>query len=67
MGVTILNSGRPVGLNIHRREVHLTGNGHDIARVQEACAKKLKHMEENRIDPDKMQTVVVQAPHEDEP
>lgn len=57
----------PVNISIHRREITLHGNAHDISRVANACKKKLRQIEFDHMNPNGIHVVTIPAPHEDEP
>ena len=65
--VTIMDSRQPIGVNAHRRPLRIEGNANDIDRIMTACQKKLQRIEADRLDPEAIHTVNVEAPQEDEP
>ncbi len=53
-----------VSIAIPKESFSLTGSGHDIVRLAEACKRKMQMMEQNSQDP--MQCVTVDVPPEDD-
>jgi len=66
MGITIISGEKEIELDIHRQAIKLTGNAHDINRVAQACISTLKFIEHDIRDTQRLVTVYVQAPQEDE-
>jgi len=54
-------------IDIHRKELHLTGTPHDINRVAQACIDALRSFANEGTDFNQQYTVVVQPPQTDEP
>lgn len=66
MGLTVVQAG-PLEGNMHRREVILEGNAHDINRLVEAGKKKMQQIEQSKQPLDAMTKLHVDAPQDDEP
>jgi hypothetical protein len=53
-------------IDVHRKDIVLSGNAFDLNRVVQACTNVLKQIEFNGYDTQAKVKVYVQAPQEDE-
>ena len=57
----------PLEVNVHRREMRLTGDAHDFNRLIEAGKQALADYEQKRRDPAELTTVIIHEPSPDDP
>lgn len=65
-GLKIIDSSKPLEINIKRRAVRMTGNAYDITRIRAACDRALKEIEHKHLDAHADHVVFVHSPADDE-